>query len=409
MNTYKWSGRTNQGATEQGTESAPTADHLATVLMRRGVTPLTIEVAHPQENWASLLRTLLPYKPTATAELTLLCRQMATITRSGVPILSGVRTIAPGINDPGLRSALFAVADAMEGGESLANSLSRYPEHFSELFVILVRVGETGGQLESSFRELERNLKRELSTTKKVKSAVRYPLFVVIAMLVAIMVINMLVIPAFSGLFDRESADLPLLTQILVLVSDLTVNYWPVWIALIVANVIGLRMFVATPRGALLWGEWKLKLPIVGPLFMSASIERYTRSFALLLRSGVPLTELVSLCAIATDNPYLQARIEGIRSSLERGDSFVISHQRVGLFPPLVVQMLSVGEESGQLDDLLGEVSLHYQEELDYELERLSARIEPILIVCLSAMVAVLALGIFMPIWDLYAMQLTGR
>lgn len=408
MNTYKWSGRTREGGTERGTETAPTADDLASVLMRRGVIPLSIEVAQAKGQSKSLLQSLVRFKPAVSVDLTLLCRQMATITKAGVPLLSGLRTIAPGINDQSLRAALMNVADAMEGGESLAKSLSRHPEHFSELFVVLVRVGETSGQLEVSFRELERNLKRELTTTKKVKSAVRYPMFVVIAMLFAMIVVNTVVIPAFSGLFDRESADLPLVTQILVFVSDLTINYWPMWIALGAFAIVSARMFIATPRGALLWGEWKLKLPIVGPLFMSASLERYTRTFSILLRSGVPLTELVSLCAIATDNPFLQARIDGIRSGLERGDSFVTSHQRVGLFPPLVVQMLSVGEESGQLDELVGEVSLHYQDELDYELERLSARIEPILIVCLSAMVAVLALGIFMPIWNLYAMQLAG-
>ena len=145
----------------------------------------------------------------------------------------------------------MTVADAMEGGESLANSLARHPEHFSELFVVLVRVGETSGQLEVSFRELERNLKRELDTTKKVKSAVRYPMFVVIAMLFAIIVINTIVIPAFSGLFDRESADLPLVTQILVFVSDLTINYWPMWIALGVLAIVGVRMSLATPSGAI--------------------------------------------------------------------------------------------------------------------------------------------------------------
>ena len=408
MNTYKWSGRTREGVTERGTENAPTADDLASMLMSRGVIPLSIEADQPKGQSVSLLRKLVRFKPAVSADLTLLCRQMATITKAGVPLLSGLRTIAPGINDQSLREALMAVADAMEGGESLANSLARHPEHFSELFVVLVRVGETSGQLEVSFRELERNLKRELDTTKKVKSAVRYPMFVVIAMLFAIIVINTIVIPAFSGLFDRESADLPLVTQILVFVSDLTINYWPMWIALGVLAIVGVRMSLATPSGAHFWGQWKLKLPIVGPLFMSASLERYTRTFSILLRSGVPLTELVNLCAVATDNPFLQARIEGIRSGLERGDSFVIAHQRVGLFPPLVVQMLSVGEESGQLDELVGEVSLHYQDELDYELERLSARIEPILIVCLSAMVAVLALGIFMPIWEMYAMQLAG-
>ena len=149
-----------------------------------------------------------------------------------------------------------------------------------------------------------------------------------------------------------------------------------------------------------------MRLPIVGPLFMCASLERYTRCFSILIRAGVPLTELVSLCAVATDNLYLKARVELIRTGLESGESFVIAHDRAEFFPPLVVQMLAVGEESGRLDDLLEEVSHYYEEELDFELEKLSARIEPILVVSLAAMVTVLALGIFLPIWQLYELQL---
>ena len=146
----------------------------------------------------------------------------------------------------------------------------------------------------------------------------------------------------------------------------------------------------------------------MGSLFVCASLEQYTRSFSMLFRAGVPLTELVTLCAVITDNPYLQSRIERIREGLENGESFVSAHERAQFFPPLVVQMLSVGEETGQLDELLDEVSYYYEAELDYDLEKLAAWIEPILIVGLAGLVVVLALGIFLPIWDLYGLQLRG-
>jgi MSHA biogenesis protein MshG len=406
MKAFNWSGRDGAGSIQKGTESAVSADDLAGNLSRRGVVPLSIEAQDDEKATTAFFHTLFARNYSVSPDLVLLCRQMATITKAGVPLLRGVRSIAAGVSDPRLRTALFTIAESLASGESLATTLTRFPALFDRLFVAMIRVGEAGGGLDRSFQELERNLKRELSTIKKVKSAVRYPTFVVVAMAIALVVINITVIPAFSTVFARFGTDLPLLTRVLVFVSDLTVSYWGLWLALLGVGFVGLRLYLSTDRGQMFWGQWKLRLPIVGPLFMCASLERYTRCFSILIRAGVPLTELVSLCAVATDNLYLKARVELIRTGLESGESFVIAHDRAEFFPPLVVQMLAVGEESGRLDDLLEEVSHYYEEELDFELEKLSARIEPILVVSLAAMVTVLALGIFLPIWQLYELQL---
>jgi MSHA biogenesis protein MshG len=408
MNTYLWEGRTNRGDLQKGMETALSVDDLASALSERGVVPLSIQLKQDRGETLAFVQGLFTRPRLVSPELMLLCRQMATITKAGVPLLRGVRGVAVGITDQGLRDALIAIASSLEGGASLASSLARFPSQFSNLFVTLVRVGEAGGQLDLCFRELERHMKRELSTIKKLKSAVRYPTFVAVAMVVAMVVINFTVIPAFSNVFARFGTDLPLLTQVLVFFSDLTVKYWGLWIVLGIAGFFGVRVFLSTSQGQMLWGRWKLKIPIMGSLFVCASLERYTRSFSMLFRAGVPLTELVTLCAVIMDNPYLQSRIERIREGLENGESFVSAHERAQFFPPLVVQMLSVGEETGQLDELLDEVSYYYEAELDYDLEKLAARIEPILIVGLAGLVVVLALGIFLPIWDLYGLQLRG-
>ena len=190
--------------------------------------------------------------------------------------------------------------------------------------------------------------------------------------------------------------------------SNLFVNHWLVLILATVICVTGWIFYVKSPAGALFWGKKKLKMPLVGDLIERASMARYARSFSLMLKAGVPLNQALTLCSRAIDNPYLADKIDGIRRGIERGESLLRTHLQAEMLSPLVIQMIAVGEESGQVEELLAEVADFYEREVDYDLKKMSDRIEPVLIVIMAGFVGVLALGIFMPMWDMYSVQNPG-
>ena len=235
----------------------------------------------------------------------------------------------------------------------------------------------------------------------QVKSALRYPSFVVAAMAIAIVVVNIWVIPAFAQVFKGFNAELPFMTRLLINFSDFMVADWPYLLAGLVGIVFAFRAWVATPMGRYLWDRTKLRVPIAGKIVEKATLARFSRSFALAVRSGVPVVQAMSVVAQTVDNVFIADKIEKMREGVERGESVLRTAISARVFTPIVLQMVAVGEESGALDDMMEEVADMYQREVEYELKNLSQQIEPILIVALGILVLVLALGIFLPIWDL--------
>jgi MSHA biogenesis protein MshG len=234
-----------------------------------------------------------------------------------------------------------------------------------------------------------------------VKSALRYPSFVIAVMLVAVGVVNVFVIPAFQRVFDGFGAQLPLMTRLLVGFSRFTVTAWPYLLGGAALAVWGFRRWTATEDGRYAWDRFKLKFPIAGKIIRKATLARFSRSFALALKSGVPVVQAMMVVANTVDNAFYARAIEKMRDGVERGDSLLRTAAASGIFTPVVLQMIAVGEESGTLDEMLGEVADFYQQEVEYELKSLSAQIEPILIIFLGVLVLILALGVFLPIWDL--------
>ena len=218
-------------------------------------------------------------------------------------------------------------------------------------------------------------------------------------------VINIFVIPNFADMFTKFGAELPLPTKILLGTSEFFVNYWHILLGVIVVTWVLLKRHIKTDIGSRQWGRILLRLPIVGDIIERASMARYARSFGLMLSSGVPLIQSLSLCSRVIDNPWLGDKILAIREGIERGESLLSTHNQSGMFTPLVLQMIGVGEESGQVDTLLTEVAEFYEREVDYDLKTLSDRIEPIMIVIMAGFVLILALGIFLPMWNMYSLQ----
>jgi MSHA biogenesis protein MshG len=298
---------------------------------------------------------------------------------------------------------LEEITSDLESGRELSTALARFPRIFSTLFQSMVRVGENTGQLDETFLRIGQYLELEKETRERVKSALRYPTIVIVAIALAIGIINVLVIPAFAQVFSRWSMELPWATRILISTSDFFVAYW---VHLLVAAGIGvfaLRRYLATDHGRYRWDKLKLRLPVVGSIIHRATLGRFARAFSISFRAGVPLIQSLTVISRALDNEYVGDRVLQMRNGIERGDTLTRTAASTGLFTPLVLQMMAVGEESGALDDLLEEVAGFYEREVDYELKNLSAAIEPILIVAVGVMVLMLALGVFLPMWDLAA------
>jgi MSHA biogenesis protein MshG len=265
----------------------------------------------------------------------------------------------------------------------------------------MIHVGENTGQLEEAFKQLSDNLELERDTRKRIKQATRYPTMVISAIFVALMIVNFFVIPQFASVFKKFGADLPVPTQILVATSNFCIDYWWLMFGLIGAVIYAFKRWTNTPHGRVAWDERKLRLPIVGVLFEQIALSRFTRNFAMMLKSGMPITHALAIGAEACGNRFIGSRIVGMKNGIERGDSLLRTARATEIFTPLVLQMIAVGEETGAIDSLLNEVADFYDEEADYSLKRLAESIEPILIVAMGGIVLILALGVFLPIWDL--------
>jgi MSHA biogenesis protein MshG len=301
------------------------------------------------------------------------------------------------------------VRESLDTGRELSASLARQPDTFSPFYLAMVRVGELTGRLEEVFLRLFQHMEFEREVRDQVKSALRYPMFVLAVMALAITVVNLWVIPAFAKVYRGMNAKLPALTEALIGFSDFMVAHWPLLLFGAVGAAALVRWWVSTPEGRLTWHRLKLRLPVAGKIVRKATLARFARSFALAARSGVQIVQALTVVAQTVDNDYIAVKIAAMREGVERGESVLRSAVASGVFTPVVLQMVAVGEESGALDDMMDEIGQMYQREVEYEIKGLSAQIEPILILCLGVLVLILALGIFLPIWDLGSVALSKR
>ncbi|MCA1804695.1 MAG: type II secretion system F family protein [Xanthomonadaceae bacterium] len=403
MALYAYKARGSRGDAVEGTIEATSSDAAAARLMEGGLTPVDIVMATETKRAGGLNRDLSEIFPpkVGLADLIQFSRQMHSLSRAGVPILTALTGLAGNTRNPTLAKAIADINASLGAGRDLASSLSQHPEIFSLFYVSLVRVGETTGQLEEIFEQLGFYLEREKHTKEQVKSALRYPIFVLTAIAIAIVIINIFVIPAFANTFARFGADLPLATRGLMGLSSFMVNHWPSLLAGLLVAFFGLRHWLRTPQGRYRWHKLQLRMPLIGPVLYQATMARFSHLFSMAQRSGVPLITALSVVAKALDNDYAEERILTMRDGIERGDSITRTATASGVFDPLVLQMLAVGEESGNLDQLLQEIADYYNREVDYAITRLSAAIEPILTIVIGLLVLVLAIGVFLPMWNL--------
>lgn len=423
MAMYQYKGRDRAGSLVTGNVEALSADAVATELFGRAVTPIEIreikitrkaandkgggaaEKPQPrkpaQPSAAKQINIVLFAKKIDINELIIFSRQMYSLTKAGLPLDRALTGLQASMKNPRFRSILADVSKSLENGMNLSSSLGRHPKLFSPLFLSLVNVGESTGQLDLAFREVSKYLELEKQTKKQVKSATRYPTFVMATIAVALGVITYFVIPAFSETFERLGAELPLETRILIGVSDFVVAYWHLIIASILGTVVALRSWVNSEVGRHTWDQVKMRIPLIGGVFERIALGRFARTFGMVMAAGVPIVQGLAVVAGAVGNKYIGNRVLKMRDGISRGESLYNTAVQSNMFSPLVLQMISVGEESGTIDELMAEVADFYETETEYDLKRLGDAIEPILIMFIAGIVLVLALGVFLPIWDL--------
>ncbi len=398
---FAYKARNNGGELVQGVLESADSGAAASQLIKLGITPVEITPASaPAAAGAGALERLFQQKITQQ-DLMLFSRQMYTLLKAGVPIMRALAGLQESTTNKTFAAVVKNLRDSLDSGRELSASLARQPKVFTPFYASMVRVGEMTGRLEEVFLSLFHHLDFEQFMRNQVKSAVRYPSFVVATMVVAMVIVNLFVIPAFAKVYKSFNTELPLMTRILIGSSNFMVAWWPVMLIALVAAVFGFRWWTRTTAGKLKWDQLKLKIPIAGKIFLKATLSRFARSFALASRSGVPVVQALTTVAQTVDNDFIARKIEKMRASVERGESMLRTTVAAGVFTPVVLQMVAVGEESGAIDDMMQEVADLYQREVEYDLKTLSSQIEPILIITLGILVLILALGVFLPMWDL--------
>jgi MSHA biogenesis protein MshG len=401
---FNYRGRSKAGQEVSGAIEGATAAAVADVLFGQGVIPLEIKPAPATkaEKASTGSKPLALFGPRVQhTDVLLFSRQLYTLLKSGVPIMRALAGLQESSTNPAMRDVLQQTRESLDSGRELSVSLARNGKVFTPFYISMVRVGEMTGRLEEIFLRLFDHLEFERFMREQVKSALRYPMFVMAAMVVALFVVNVWVVPAFAQVYKGFGAELPIMTRILIGFSDFMVAWWHLLVVVMAGAVAGFRWYIQTPAGNYWWDRIRLRIPIAGQIVRKATLSRFARSFALATRSGVPIIQALTTVAQTVDNTYMAGKIEGMRASVERGESVLRAALGTGVFTPVVLQMIAVGEETGALDDLMQEIAEMYQREVEYELKTLGQQIEPILIVMLGALVLVLALGIFLPIWDL--------
>jgi len=402
MPVFNYTGRARGGGYASGLIEGESRDSVAERLFGNGITPIEIKLSTPRDQGdvGAMLRKLGFGKP-KTSDLVLFSRQMYTITKSGIPLLRGIKGLAASTHNVVLRQTLEDILKDLEGGRDLAGSFARYPKIFPPLYVSIIRVGEETGTLEASFKRLSEYMQQDQDMRDRIKAATRYPLIVMCVIAIAIAVLTMFVIPRFAPLFESLGNDIPWPTLAIIAVSNFARDYWYIVLGGLVTFLGLARHYVSTTNGRLRWDRFKLRLPALGKLLHEGILARIARSLSISINAGMPVIQTLRVIAQSAGNAFMSARVLEMRDAVERGEPLSRAAASVGMFPPLVLQMLAVGEETGEISDLLDEVAGFYEREVDYALKNLSAAIEPILIVTVGGIVCILALGVMLPMWEM--------
>ncbi|MCH8106568.1 MAG: type II secretion system F family protein [Proteobacteria bacterium] len=407
MPNFTYRGRGRHGELIDGEIEGANNSAVASLLMDRGITPITIDEKKAQIDIIDAINEKFDLYKVSIEELLMFSRQMGALIKAGIPITRAIGGILESIQNPLMIKSLRDIQEQLESGRSLSIACARHPKVFSNLYISMIQVGENTGNLEQSFSLMGDYIDRNRRITNNIKTALRYPTTVIIAIGIAMVIVNLFVIPKFAAFFEANRLELPWQTLFLLNTSNFFVNYWGYMLVLLVGGIVAFKRYINTPEGKLRWHRFILKAPLIGDILHRAYMARFARSFSMAYSAGVPIVQAMGVISRSIGNEFISSRVHGMREGIERGESLTRTAYQTEMFTPVVMQMFAVGEESGSLEEMMTFIADFYEEEVDYDIKTLSDKIEPLLYVAIGAMVLVLALGIFVPMWDLA--QLANR
>jgi type II secretory pathway component PulF len=399
MTAFAYRARDERGLLVTGNMEAASKRDVFTQLDNMGLLP--VYAAESGKGIFAIDAFLMRFQRIKDDDLIFFTRQFQTIIRSGIPMVSGLRALEEQTNNERLSAAIEAVGQDIDKGQSLSDALSRHKGIFSELYVGMVRAGELSGNLEEVLERLSGVLEFQMKTKEMLKSAMRYPVFVVVTLVIAFVVLVNVVVPKFAPIFKSSKIALPLPTQVLLLINDIFQKYTVVAIAVAFVLVVSFLLYKRTAIGNYTFDRFKLWVPMIGDIILKICMGRFAFILENMVRAGIPIIKTLDIVSRSVGNEYVAEKVREIAVSIEKGKGISRPLRDAKIFPPLVIHLVATGEETGSLEEMLHEVSVHYDREVTYSVARLAAWIEPALTVGLAGMVLFLALAIFMPWWDM--------
>lgn len=401
MPIYVYKSIDETGANVSGEIEADSSEIASSILQARGQLPTQIGEKGSDAGGYSFDRMKEFLSPVKIPELILFTKQFKTMLRAGVGIVQLLQILEKQAENLKLKRIMRAMIEDINGGSSLYDAFRKHPSVFSPLYCGMVQAGEASGALPTVLDRLTYIIDHEYKIMADIKAAFQYPIIVVFFLVVAFFVLLTFVIPKFVNIFLAAGLDLPLPTQICLLLYQLLSAYWPIMLGLVFAAGTGLYLYFRTEQGRYVRDLTLLKIPVLGQLFIKAAMSRFASIFAILQSSGVSVLEAMRILAITVGNTAISREFQQIGEQLEEGRGIAVPLQDAKFFTPIVVNMVAIGEESGKLDEMLTEISEHYDVEVEYATKRLSDAIGPMLTVGLAVVVGFFALAIFLPMWDL--------
>ena len=400
MPTFKYKARDRAGKAMDGRLEAPTLQLAGDQLHRLGYLPVSIEKLEgtPLFNISDIMDR---FKKVRLEDLIVFSQQLSTLYKAGLPLLTGLSNLKDQTENKKFQNVLNEVSIDVEAGNPLFASMAKHPSVFSVIYVNMIRAGETSGRLGESLDRFVTLADRELQTRQRLKEATRYPKIVIFSVVIAFVVLLAFVIPRFAATFAQFNMPLPLPTRMMIGMNNIFQTYWYLVLGVLFGVFMLGKRYLKTENGRYFWDKIKTRIPVLGPLFQKIGLSRFSNTFGMLNRSGIPILQALEITSTTVDNVLLSQSIQSVKQKVREGSSLTDALKESGRFTPLVIQMISVGESSGTLDEMLIRVTDYYDVEVDNALKKLPTYIEPLLTLFLGGVVLLLALAVFLPWWNM--------
>ena len=398
--TYEYKVRDRQGKLLEGSLEAESSQLVVSRLREMGYVPIAVDRKDDSGINKEIKLAGLGGKP-KLKDIAVFSRQFATMINSGLSLLRALYILADQTENQKLCRVIDEVRQDVEKGSSLSQALARHPKVFNRLYVAMVKAGETGGVLDSVLLQLASVIEKQVELRRKIKSAMTYPVVVFGLCLLIAAAMLMFIVPTFKNLYKQLGGTLPLLTRTLISLSSFFTSFWWLIALMIGGSAFAFRRWIGTPAGRDLWDAFKLRVPVFGKLVQKTALTRFSSTLAVLLRSGVPILEALEITSETVNNAVLSRAVKDVQSAVKTGESMAKPLASHAVFPPMVTQMIAVGEETGAVDTMLDKIGEFYSQEVEATVDALTSLLEPILIMFLGAMVGGMVIALYMPMFNI--------